>query len=89
MSTVQLPDGVRSFYAIKAAAVALNMDERLLLSWCRSGSVAGFQLTTPGGKWYVPSVEIKRIASLALTTPDWLAAMDSEDPTDPTGANAT
>lgn len=73
-----LPPGVNSFYPVKAAAAALNMDERLLLAWCRAGHVAGFQVITPGGKWYVPSVEIQRIASLSLTAPDWLAAIDSE-----------
>ena len=69
-------DGVAAAYTLKGAAAALHFDERRLLAWCQAGHVAGFQIVTPGGKWWIPSTEIQRLAALMLTYPDWEAALD-------------
>lgn len=73
----RLPDGVASAYDLKAAGAALRLDERQLLTWCRAGYVKGVQLT-PGGKWYVPTREVLRVAELFQVTPDWEAALNAE-----------
>jgi hypothetical protein len=74
-----LPPGVQSAYTLRAAAAALQLDERRLLEWCRAGYIAGWQPSKKrGGRWLLPTVEIQRIAGHLLITPDWGAAEDAD-----------
>jgi excisionase family DNA binding protein len=70
-------NGVPSVLTVKAAAAALNIDERVLLRWVRAGHVDALQ-HTPGGRYWVPAAEVERYARLILTTPDWRAVLDAE-----------
>lgn len=69
------PDGVPSVLSIKAAAAALDIDQRLLLDWVRRDYVRATQLAK-GAKYWLRVEEVQRLADAFYMTPDWEAAIE-------------
>lgn len=76
MNTFTPPPGVPSILTIKATAAVLNFpNERVLRDWCRDGDIRAFR-HNDGGRWWIPTAEVERLARLWLIKPDWLAAIE-------------